>query len=251
MKDSSPILRQEDPTADVLLFDFDGTLCESGLSVIYGICRTTEHFGIHLTDTAGFFNCIGPTSRSTFSSAFGLSSKDLDLVIQLYRTAFREEGIHRIALYPGIAEMLYMLCEAGKTSAIATSKPMPYTVQIAAHFGILNWFVCVSGDRLDGKRSDKTSVIRKALLELTLNGAELNRCIMVGDRKYDVIGAAEVGIPCMGISYGYGSRAELLATDAVLGCRFRRRTPHRPFVVAIYLRDIIGYKNTACQRKLA
>ena len=35
--------------------------------------------------------------------------------------------------------------------------------------------------------------------------------VMVGDRNYDCIGAAKAGIDCIGVTYGFGSRAELEA----------------------------------------
>jgi phosphoglycolate phosphatase len=37
-------------------------------------------------------------------------------------------------------------------------------------------------------------------------------CLMVGDREFDILGAKEVGIPAVGVTYGYGTRQEL--TDA-------------------------------------
>ena len=42
--------------------------------------------------------------------------------------------------------------------------------------------------------------------------------VMVGDRKYDVYGAAEHGIPCIGVLYGYGSREELVSAGATMLC---------------------------------
>ena len=32
---------------------------------------------------------------------------------------------------------------------------------------------------------------------------------MVGDRRHDVAGARETGLPCIGVLYGYGRREEL------------------------------------------
>lgn len=41
---------------------------------------------------------------------------------------------------------------------------------------------------------------------------------MVGDRSYDVIGARENGLLCVGVSYGYGGREELEAAGAAKVC---------------------------------
>ena len=67
---------------------------------------------------------------------------------------------------------------------------------------------------MDGRRSSKSLMIRTALEALGIARAEYGRCVMVGDRKYDVLGAKEIGIPCIGVSYGYGTKEELLAAGA-------------------------------------
>jgi len=201
--------------ADTILFDFDGTLSESGPGTIYGICHTLAQFGFTIDDPSSLSAYIGPTIRETFSSVFHLEGETLDHAVQIYRAAFREEGIYRVELYPGIPEMLHQLKEAGKTLAIATSKPTPQAVEISKRFGILDYFSCVSGGSMDGKRCDKTLVIQTALDELGINDHDYRKCLMVGDRKYDVLGAKPLGISCVGVCYGYGSRAELTDAGAI------------------------------------
>ena len=39
--------------------------------------------------------------------------------------------------------------------------------------------------------------------------------IMVGDTKFDVLGAKSHGIPCIGVSWGYGSIADMQEAGAV------------------------------------
>jgi len=37
---------------------------------------------------------------------------------------------------------------------------------------------------------------------------------MVGDKKYDVLGAKAEGIKCLGVLYGYGTSEELVSAGA-------------------------------------
>ena len=39
--------------------------------------------------------------------------------------------------------------------------------------------------------------------------------VMVGDTKFDVIGAKEHGIPCIGVSWGYGNAEDIMHAGAV------------------------------------
>jgi phosphoglycolate phosphatase-like HAD superfamily hydrolase len=61
---------------------------------------------------------------------------------------------------------------------------------------------------LDHTRSDKSEIISYAISEYGLN---LDRSVMVGDRKYDIIGAKNNGVKSIGVTYGYGSLQELLS----------------------------------------
>ena len=89
--------------------------------------------------------------------------------------------------------------------------------QILEHFEIRKYFTVVTGSEMNETRTDKGEVIAETLRRL---GAEDSRSdvVMVGDRSYDVIGARENGLLCVGVSYGYGGREELEAAGAAKVC---------------------------------
>lgn len=60
---------------------------------------------------------------------------------------------------------------------------------------------------MDERHGSKADVIRPAFEECDIK--DKSQVLMVGDRKYDVNGAKQMGIDCMGILYGFGSREEL------------------------------------------
>ena len=45
--------------------------------------------------------------------------------------------------------------------------------------------------------------------------APLGRTVMVGDRKYDVLGAKECGIPCIGLGSGFAEEGEFERAGAI------------------------------------
>jgi phosphoglycolate phosphatase len=109
-------------------------------------------------------------------------------------------------------ELLQKLRDSGKELAVATSKPAVFSQRILDHFDLTKYFCFLAGSELNGDRTDKAEVIRYALQNLP--GGNSANSIMVGDRKHDVIGAKGAGIPCVGVLYGYGDRAELEAAGA-------------------------------------
>lgn len=56
------------------------------------------------------------------------------------------------------------------------------------------------------------------MVEYVVNTRKLSdnkeKCILIGDRKYDVVGAHEAGIKCAGILWGFGSREEFESCGA-------------------------------------
>lgn len=99
---------------------------------------------------------------------------------------------------------------------VATSKPEHFAKQILEHFKIDNLFDFIGGSSMDEKtRIEKVDVVRYVISENKLNPQE---CILVGDRKYDVLGAHEAGIKCMGILWGFGSKQEFEESGADFIC---------------------------------
>ena len=124
------------------------------------------------------------------------------------------------APYPGVPELLRDLKAAGKELLVATSKPEAMAVQVLEHFGLAQYFEQICGAPSSAPDSArKADVVRRALG----GAADPSRAVMVGDRRHDVEGARENGLPCIGVLYGYGGREELEAAGAecVGACIFK------------------------------
>ena len=144
---------------------------------------------------------IGPPLYDSFRGTMGMSDADAKRAVDTYRVYFRDKGIFENAPYPGVPEMLEALRAAGGRLIVATSKPEVFAKRIAEHFGFARSLDGVYGADMEGKRSSKIDVIRYAIREqgITPSGA-----VMVGDRKYDIVGAHEAGLADIGVLYGYG-----------------------------------------------
>ena len=96
---------------------------------------------------------------------------------------------------------------AGRTVALATSKPIVFASQILDEFGIAEYFDVAVGSELDGTRNYKIEVIREVFR--LLHFPDKARCLMIGDRKQDILGAKEFGIASVGVRFGYAEPGEL------------------------------------------
>ena len=80
----------------------------------------------------------------------------------------------------------------------------------------MDYIDVMTGASEDETRSEKKDVIALALTRLEAFGADLSNPIMVGDRFYDVEGAAANGLPTIFVDWGYGSPAEQVGAVAVV-----------------------------------
>ena len=110
-------------------------------------------------------------------------------------------------LIDGFEKTLKTLNEKGHILAVATSKPTVFAKKILEKYNIIQYFDVVVGSELDGTRTEKDQVIEYTLK--CLGVTDTDSVIMVGDRKYDVEGAAKFGIPTIGVTFGFAEDGEL------------------------------------------
>ncbi|HHX87108.1 MAG TPA: HAD hydrolase-like protein [Firmicutes bacterium] len=120
--------------------------------------------------------------------------------------------MYECTVYSGLPELLRLLYDSPTKLVVATSKPTYYAVKVLAHLKLDQYFSLIMGSNLDGTRVDKTEVISCALRKVCCPGGGRS-VAMVGDRKYDILGAKANGITSVAVTYGFGSREELTAAQ--------------------------------------
>ena len=195
-----------------ILFDLDGTLTDPKTGITKSVQYSLSHFGIKTDNLDDLIPFIGPPLKESFIEFCAMSDKDADTAVNKYREYFSEKGIYENSVFPGTDDLLKTLKDQGRTLITATSKPEIYAKEILSNFSIDKYFSFTAGSMPDGSRSDKKEVISYALKNCSID--KLADAVMVGDRKYDIIGAEACGIESIGVCYGYGSRDELSAAGA-------------------------------------
>ena len=190
-----------------ILFDLDGTLTDPQVGITKSVQYALGRMGIEEPALEKLIHFIGPPLAASFRESYSMDQEQSVQAVQYYREYFSQTGIYENAVYAGIPELLEKLRSAGKTLAVATSKPHVFANRILQHFALADSFVFVAGSNLDGSRVEKAEVIEYALKNLDVPCAE--EVLMIGDRKHDVIGAKLNRLDSLAVSYGYGSRAEL------------------------------------------
>lgn len=190
-----------------MLFDLDGTLTDSVSGITNCATYALEKFGIYPAYREELLPYIGPPLMHSFMTFHGLTKEQAEQAVTYYRERFSTIGWRENEVYDGIPELLGELQGRGVSLMVATSKPEMFTHRILEHFDLAKYFTFIAGSTLDDRRSKKEDVI--AFIREKYPEINAGNCVMIGDRKYDVVGAHSQDLPVVGVLYGYGDRAEM------------------------------------------
>lgn len=197
----------------VVLFDLDGTLTDSKEGVTKCVQYALSTYGIEasLEELIPF---VGPPLDDSFMRYFDFTKEKADEAIKRFRSRYEKIGLFENAAYEGIEEALRHITQKGIKVAVATSKPEVFAKRILEEYKLAHYFTEIVGCELNGGRNSKAEVIIETLKRLQLTEEDKKDILMVGDRKYDVLGAKSCGIETLGVYYGYAEPGELEAAGA-------------------------------------
>lgn len=199
-----------------ILFDLDGTLVNSEEGITKCAQYALAAFGIEEPDLKKLRFFIGPPLVDTFQEKYGMSKEAAIEATAKYRERYQPIGIYECKLYDGVEEILRNLKCKGYQIGLASSKPELLCREILKHFNIEQYFDEVVGATMDGKINSKIEVLEEAFRRMHLNNRK--EVVLIGDTRFDVLGAKEAGIDCVGVSFGFGTAEELEACGAVCVC---------------------------------
>lgn len=211
---------------NAVIFDFDGTICDTGEGILKSAQYALEAFGYEVPDYREMTYFIGPPLLVTFQEKFGADPATADELVKKFRERYTNKGLLESCLYDGIKELLISLKKENIKLGIASSKPQDYVEALLDHFGIKSYFDVICGVSFTADCESKANIITRCVKELDILGNEI---IMVGDKSYDVDGAKANFIDCAGVMWGYGSRIEF----AQSGAKFIAEKPEDIYSIAL------------------
>lgn len=191
---------------DIVLFDLDGTLIESGPGIFAATRAVLKDMGLCGPDDANIRKMVGPPLRHGLRDIVGVPEDRVEEAALRYIEKARTVGIDLIKPYDGVREMLVRLKDCGIKRGIVTSK---LTATARAHIerlGLIDYLDYVRGAEEGANGANKEMLLRKAVADL---GVPKERIAMVGDRMFDLDAANAVGVDGIGVLYGYGDEKEL------------------------------------------
>lgn len=196
-----------------VLFDLDGTISDSMLGVKNGLLYASKKLSLKPCDLSDHSKFIGPPLMHTMKHVLGAPEELIDQTAAAYREYYNEKGLYENKLYGGMKEVLEALKKSDAKVAVASSKFEKFVYDVLDVLDIRRYFDAVCGSDANEESADKANIVRRAAKELKvqMNNKDV---VLIGDSKYDAIGAFQAGCAFIGVTYGYGNLDDMRAAGA-------------------------------------
>lgn len=196
----------------VILWDFDGTLADTGADVWDSLKYAAGKLGGRMDEQFMRRDSnLGKPMEEIFRQVHPFPGEEKistfdEWVTIHYRTI---SEYPKTRFYPGIQEILEQTCREGVQNYIITLKPEEALLRILQKKGWSKWFTgCFSPDSFGEEKKTKAMVIADVMAS---QQEEPGQVVYIGDTFSDVNAAHESGIPCIGVTYGDGDTDRLKA----------------------------------------
>ena len=197
----------------LIIFDFDGTLGDTRRNIVTTMQMTIAEMQLPSRSDDECAATIGLPLAGCFRMLYpAMEEKHSLQCAETYRRIFNENlQFMKPDAFPGVAETLAVLKKLGYTLSIASSRSRKSLVELTHHMGIDDQLSLLIGADDVKEAKPKPEPVLKTLATLKFKAAET---LVVGDMAVDILMGANAGAMTCGVTWGNGSKEELVAAGA-------------------------------------
>jgi phosphoglycolate phosphatase len=201
------------PSFDLFVFDFDGTLADSRLSISNSFNFTLREHGLAEVIPSSIYGMIGKQMLDEMFRHFypAISTEEMPALLDCFRHYQRENVLDELLYFPEVISTLEALKAEGKSLAVLSNKTQKQLEHGLAAFNLLDRFQVVLGSGLLTEMKPA-----KACMEYIWQTipTEASRTVMIGDSEVDVLTAQHAGIEMIAVNHGTDSAESLVKMGA-------------------------------------
>ncbi len=192
---------------NTIILDLDGTLLNTLEDIADSTNFALRECGFPERTLEEVNSFIGNGTNHLISKAVpsNISKVQLEECVQIYRNHYSANSDNKTSPYKGITSMLEKLKNKNYKLGVASNK-FDSAVKVLCKKYFSDYLEVAIGESPLVKRKPAPDTLLAAIKELDSNKEE---CIYVGDSDVDVKTAHNLGIPCIGVSWGFRGRKVL------------------------------------------
>lgn len=197
----------------LLIFDFDGTLCDTRESIVKTYRMVMEHMGLEDRDDSLLASTIGTPLVKAYPELFPqLTEEEARRAVSVHRAFWDgHQDELRPRLFPGVYDTVWKLYNYGHILTIASARRRDSLKDFIRIFGLDTCFDFIVGveDVVNAKpHPEAVNAI------LGKYGTDPSEAFVVGDMPVDILMGKGAGVSGCGVTYGNSCREDLLAAGA-------------------------------------
>jgi len=205
---------------DVVIFDMDGTLCDTREAIVTAMQAALEKLAAperSVSRTAIEQQvAAGSTLSQVFAalSAVALEPDELEHRNAIYRELYADIGVRHTRLFPGVEPAIAALRARGVACVVLSNKGETALRRTLGHLNVEASFALIIGEQRNLATKPSPEVFLQ-LIRPQFSATALRRFLMVGDTEADIKFAANARIASCWAQYGYGiaDACRLLSPD--------------------------------------
>ena len=196
----------------LIIFDFDGTLADTESLITQTMQKTIEALHLEPRSREQCRDMIGLPLKETFMRLIPMTDAMGDRCADTYSQIFdRDNRPGVVRLFPHVADTLAALYAHDYTLTIATSRHRESLMEFLQGMQIDTYFRYIVTVNDVAQAKPHPDMVLQTMEHLNIAPADT---LMVGDAVYDIQMGHNAGVHTCGVTYGNGTRADMVACQA-------------------------------------
>lgn len=196
----------------LIIFDFDGTLADTEALITQTMQKTIEALHLEPRSREQCRAMIGLPLKETFMRLIPMTDAMGDRCADIYSQIFdRDNRPGVVRLFPHVADTLAALYAHDYTLTIATSRHRESLMEFLQGMQIDTYFRYIVTVSDVAQAKPHPDMVLQTMEHLNIAPADT---LMVGDAVYDIQMGHNAGVHTCGVTYGNGTRADMVACQA-------------------------------------
>jgi phosphoglycolate phosphatase len=196
-------------TVDLVMFDLDGTLADTGHDLADSVNFTRAQFQLPALPEILVYGNVGRGVEHLLKQSLPEEAPaHFAEVLRVFLAYYEAHLLERTVLYPGVREVLEYF--RGKRRIVVSNKIHRLTAAVVRGLGVAHEFDAILGGDSAAEKKPHPALLNMALEKFQIPA----QCaLMVGDGDTDIEAGKRARVITCGVTYGLGNKADLIAAQ--------------------------------------